>query len=67
MNASMLAEPERMDWGISEVASIRLEEDSLFLSKYRHLAIPFHHLTCWWENDRRIDIVFSELEIMDFE
>jgi hypothetical protein len=53
--------------GFSEVAAVRLEDDPVYIAKYQSLARPFHHVTCWWEAGRRIDVVFSELQVISTE
>jgi len=56
---------ESLGWGFSEVSDIRLQEDNLFLSKYRNLPRKYHHITFMWEGDRRIDVVFAAMEVLD--
>jgi hypothetical protein len=51
--------------GFSEVAALRLADDDQLVASYRSLAVPAHHVICWWEGNRRIDIVFSEMEVID--
>jgi len=36
-----------LNWGASEVAAIRVQDDSLFLSKYRSHPVDFHHVTAF--------------------
>ena len=62
LNEHMILHPEQLDWGLSEVSSVRLCDDQRFLTRYQSLAIPFHHLQCAWEGERQVDIVFSPLE-----
>jgi hypothetical protein len=64
-NDFILSEPEVIDWGSGEISLIRLEENESFLEKYRSRPVPFHHVAVLWEGSdkRRIDIVFSQLEI----
>jgi hypothetical protein len=56
---------ESLGWGFSEVSAIRIHEDNLFLSKYRNLPREYHHITFRWEGDRRIDVVFAAMEILE--
>ncbi len=65
LNESMVLDPYRINWGINEVAAIRLEEHSTMLKPYEELPKEFQHIAILWErgNMRRIDVVFSELEI----
>ena len=52
-----------MNWGMNEIALIRLEDDENMLAPYRDLPLEHHHVAVLWEDDRRIDIVFVHLEI----
>ncbi|RBQ21869.1 hypothetical protein DP939_04120 [Spongiactinospora rosea] len=64
LNPSMLQEPERMNWGLSEVAQVVLVEDSELARPYSHpRGLPCHHLAIEWEADRRIDIVAFGFEL----
>lgn len=62
---SILAEPERADWGLTEVALVRLQHDSELLEKHHGASIPLHHLLVEWEGDRRIDVIFGLLRVRD--
>lgn len=64
LHSAMIEQIQNINWGINEVSSVNIEDDNLFLSPYRGSQIPFHHITCRWEGDRRIDIVFGTLEIL---
>lgn len=60
--AGVLAEPERADWGLTEVALVRLEESSELLAAHRANSMPaLHHLVVEWEGNRRLDCVFERL------
>ena len=59
----MTLHPDQLNWGISEVASVKLLEQADVLSKYQTLALPFHHLRCAWESNRLVDVVFSTLQV----
>ena len=63
LNNAMLAQPERINWGLNEIAFVKIEENEAFLKNYRFLSIPFHHAAILWEDERRIDIVFGDLEV----
>lgn len=63
LNEYMSLHPEELNWGLSEVASVRVLDEHRFLSKYQSLPVPFHHLRCSWEGDRTVDVVFSTLEV----
>ena len=60
----MALHPEELNWGASEVAAVRIVDEPGILRSYAHLPIPIHHVRCAWEGDRRIDIVFSTLEVV---
>jgi hypothetical protein len=64
LSSAMLEQPEGLNWGMNEVSLVRLENDVDLLEKYEHLDQTFHHVAVLWENDRRIDVVFRELEIV---
>lgn len=63
LTPAMMESPRSIAWGFSEVAAVRLENDERFLSPYRSALVPFHHLACLWEEERRIDLVFSWMEV----
>lgn len=61
---AMMADPERMDWGVSEIALIEVKDDSDFLRPFESEDGRGRHLAVLWEGDlRRIDVVCSQLEI----
>jgi hypothetical protein len=64
LNDSQLTDLGAIDWGFSEVQSFRIQEDSLFLSKYRNRALPFHHVVIAFSGDRRIDLVFNAIQVV---
>jgi hypothetical protein len=64
LNDTQVLNPEAMNWGMNEISWIRIRDDEKFLKPYKELPITFHHAAISWENGRRIDIVFSELEIV---
>ena len=63
LNDDILAQPERINWGLNEIACVRIEDNADVLKSYRSLSIPFHHAAILWEDERRIDIVFGDLEV----
>ena len=63
LNDAILREPYRINWGLSEVALVELKEDEKFLAYYENPVVPLHHLAILWETERRIDIVFSGIEM----
>lgn len=64
LSEHMSLHPEELNWGLSEVAAVRLLEHDEFLSKYGTLPVSLHHLRCSWDGGRRIDVVFSTLEVL---
>ena len=64
LNESMCRKPELINWGINEVATIQILDDSATLEPYRSLPIPFHHAVISWEWERRIDMVFSSMLVV---
>lgn len=63
LTQTMCNEPERLNWGFNEIALIKLEDNPELLTPFKEFITPFHHIVILWESERRIDIVFSELEI----
>jgi len=59
----MVLHPEELNWGMNEVALVRVVSESTVIGKYEQLPIPIHHVRCQWEGDRRIDIIFGSLEV----
>ena len=64
LNEVMISNPKEIDWGINEISVIRIEDDDRILDKYQHLSKTFHHAVIYWENKRKIEIVFAEMEII---
>ena len=56
--------PGALNWGLSEVAAVRLLDDETLLDPYGHLPVSLHHVRCVWEGERRIDLIFSSLEVL---
>ena len=63
LTEQMMLRPSELNWGLSEVSTVRLVDDEQVLARYQALALPVHHLQCNWDGERRIDIVFSTLEV----
>jgi|SRR5438094_5717659 len=63
LNTSMVAHPEKVNWGASEIARFSVDADSEFLQPYHDFARAFFHGEFLWEWDRRIDLVFAELSV----
>lgn len=56
LNASMWAEPERLNWGVSEIAAIELE-------KFDEAADGFAIARFLWEGARIIEVEYKDLAI----
>jgi hypothetical protein len=52
LTEAMKAEPERIDWGLSEVSRVTHRDGSSPLG-----------ISVEWEGDRRLDIDFNEFEL----
>ncbi|MFI0417419.1 hypothetical protein [Spongiactinospora sp. 9N601] len=66
LNVSMLEHPEKLNWGLSEVAQVVLVEDSDMARPYSHPSgLQCHHLAIRWEAKRRIDMVAFGFELDD--
>jgi hypothetical protein len=63
LNSAILMEPEHMSWGMNAIALIGIEDDHVLLDRYKDLPVRFHHAAIQWEDDRRIDVVFANLDI----
>jgi hypothetical protein len=62
LNPHMSEFPEELNWGLNEIAAMRLVEGD-DLATYREFPVPFHRLEIVWEGRRHIDLIFSELEV----
>lgn len=56
--------PELINWGLNEISIIQIIEDSSLLEKYNSTKLRFFHVRVLWENERKIDLVFKHLKIM---
>lgn len=63
LNDSVVLEPGNMNWGMNQIALVKMEDERSFLDRYKDLPVRFHHAAILWESDRRIDVVFAHLEI----
>lgn len=62
-NDDMINYPTELNWGINEFSLVKLENNPDILAKYQNSMYNFKHLAFLWEDERRIDIVFINLEI----
>jgi hypothetical protein len=62
--AGVIESPEGADWGLTEVAIVRVEEPPRLPGSVRTRR-PRHKLVVAWERDQRIEAVFSQLQIED--
>ena len=60
---AMFEEPASMNWGASEVALVRVENDPKYVGPYGSSGREAYHVCVYWEGDRRIDIVFTSLSV----
>ena len=63
LNDSMLIDPSQLNWGLSEISMVKLERNSKALAYYESPIIPLNHVVILWEGERKIDIIFSGLEV----
>jgi hypothetical protein len=61
LNSSMLRDPESINWGLNEVALVKVVDDNE-LQRDEPSPVPLTHLAFFWEGDRRIDVIFHKLE-----
>jgi len=64
LNDIQIGDLDTIDWGFSEVEVIRIEDNNLFLASYRNRSIPFHHIAIHFSGDRRIDVVFGNIQVL---
>jgi hypothetical protein len=62
LTSSMLRNPESINWGINEVALVKVMNDSNAFQTSEISQVPLIHVAFLWEGDRRIDVLFSEFE-----
>lgn len=54
---------EEIEWSSNIFSQMKLETESELLANYKHLRLKAHHLSIRWERkEKRMDIVFSDLE-----
>jgi hypothetical protein len=63
LNSSILGHPESINWGLNEVALVRVMKDDSGLQAGEDLPPLLNHVEFLWEGERRIDVFFSELEV----
>lgn len=65
LTPSMLSHISNLDWGIDEIAFVRIVENSELLARYETSLIPMHHLVFEWEGSegRQLDIIFGIVDI----
>lgn len=64
LTAAILAHPERLDWGISEISRVRLEPAPDTGNAAESKGGP-HNLVVEWESERRIDAIFTEMRVAE--
>lgn len=60
---AQVLQPGEIRWGLSEVAVVRVRGDSPLSKTLASIPLPVHHIEVLWERARRLDVVFSYLEI----
>ncbi|HEX2868062.1 MAG TPA: hypothetical protein VHO03_13535 [Ignavibacteriales bacterium] len=56
---------DEIGWGFNNFSIIKLENNSEMLAPYLGFPRKFNHLSILWESERRIDIVFGDLEAIE--
>jgi hypothetical protein len=64
LNHAMIAAPENINWGLSEVALVKLASTSDLPTAGGEHAV-FHRLVIAWESDRRIEITFRGFDLTE--
>lgn len=65
LNSSICTIPSNINWGINEISLMQIKNEDSILEPFKYLPLEFSHLEILWENDRRIDLVFHEFEIIE--
>jgi len=65
LNDSQLMHPHLMNWSMNEIALIEIRDDGEIMEPYVKSPVKLHRAAVLWESDRRIDIVFSELAVIE--
>ena len=63
LNSSIFEHPESINWGLNEVALVQVVKDDRALQVRGDSLALLNHVEFLWEGERRIDVVFSELEV----
>lgn len=63
--AGILENPDRADWGLTEVALVRPENPSSLLGRLPTSEPYLCHVVVLWETDRRIDVVFASMTVTE--
>lgn len=65
LTEAQLLHPDQINWGLQEVAVVRLASADAEGGRFAHIPFPVHHLEVLWEGERRLDFYFSYLEVDD--
>ena len=65
LNRSILDKPENVNWGHREISILRVSHDHPQLSRFGVHGLDFYHADFAWESAQRLEIVFSELRVID--
>lgn len=63
LSRSMLENMSELNWGLSEIARVQVDDAVSFTSRYRDLPSKSYHAAVLWQGSRRIDIVFGQMTI----
>ena len=63
LNAAMLTSPESLNWGLNEVSVVQVVEEDPILWPSPQQEKRFLRVAFLWEGERRIDVVFSDLDV----
>lgn len=63
LNAAMLTIPESLNWGMNEVSAVQVVEENPIFWPNPHQDRRFSRVAFLWEGGRRIDVVFSDLDV----
>lgn len=65
LNYSMVQEPHKINWGLSEIALITVDDTHYRLARYSTWPARFYHAEFLWEGARHIGLIFSGLTIAE--
>ena len=63
LNETMKEAPHLLNWGFNEVTTVEVIKESKEVDEYTSSRFPYTHVALPWNDGRRIEIIFSGLEV----